>query len=549
MSVARVLSRAELGLEAPQVQVEVHLGAGLPAFTIVGLPAPVVRESRERVRAALENSGYDFPQRRITVNLAPVELFKQGGRFDLPIALGLLIASGQLAAPNRPPVECYGELGLTGELKPVGGLFLAALQASRVGHALIVPAANAAEVALAAPQRACAAAHLRAAALGLAGRPPQYAAEGSRHGSQARLPELFRVRPVEAPGAASAASAAAAAAAEAEAASLADVIGQHQAKRALLIAAAGGHSLLMIGPPGSGKSMLAARLPGLLPALSPDEALEVASIRALSGETLEPRDWGRRPFRCPHHSSSASAMVGGGASVLPGEISLAHRGVLFLDELPEFDRRVLEALREPLESGRITIARAARRLHLPARFQLVAAMNPCPCGYQGDAHTQCRCTPARVRHYRERVSGPLLDRIDMRVMVVRLRAPELAQLAGGTGERSRAAACDDAGGAGGAGGTGVSFATQAQAVRARRIARSGAPSAWLSAAQLRAGSHLSAAGARLMRQACQRWPLSGRGVQRLLALARTIADLAGSDEIEAPYLAEAIQLRRPFEEP
>ncbi len=547
MGVARVLSRAELGMEAPQVQVEVHLGVGLPAFTIVGLPALVVRESRERVRAALENSGYDFPQRRITVNLAPVELAKHGGRFDLPIALGLLIASGQLAAPARPLVECYGELGLAGELKPVNGLFLAALQASRAGHTLIVPAANAEEVALAAVASACAATHLRAAvrayirgpgspgALGSPGSPgapglpgapgsppgspgspppPGPAAGGSASG-----PELFRIQPIDA------LAADVQVRDDAEVPGLAEVIGQHHAKRALVIAAVGGHSILLIGPPGSGKSMLAARLPALLPPLSAEEALEVASLRALSGQRLQARDWTRRPFRCPHHTSSASAMVGGGAAVLPGEISLAHCGVLFLDELPEFDRRVLEALREPLESGRITIARAARRLHLPARFQLIAAMNPCPCGYQGDARVECRCTPGQVRHYRERVSGPLLDRIDIRVTVARLAARELAQLVGG-------------------GTDGADYAAQVRAARARRLQRSGALNGPVSA--LRECRALPAPTARLMRQACQRWPLSGRGVQRLLGLSRTIADLADSEAIEPAHLAEAIQLRRPL---
>jgi magnesium chelatase family protein len=532
MSVARVLSRAELGLEAPQVQVEVHLGAGLPAFTIVGLPAPVVRESRERVRAALENSGYHFPQRRITVNLAPVELAKHGGRFDLPIALGLLIASGQLAAPATPLIECYGELGLAGELKGVHGLFLAALQASRAGHSLIVPVANAAEVALAAPASACAATHLRAAVRALRGppfgQPPRSAGQGERAAS-----ELFRIQPADmrVAGAGSCEAGEGSERGESsergEAPGLCDVVGQHHAKRALVIAAAGGHSMLMTGPPGSGKSMLAARLPGLLPPLSADEAFEVAGLRALSGQSLEAREWHRRPFRCPHHTSSASAMVGGGAAVLPGEISLAHCGVLFLDELPEFDRRVLEALREPLESGRITIARAARRLYLPARFQLLAAMNPCPCGYQGDARVACRCTPGQVRHYRARVSGPLLDRIDIRVTVARLAAPELALLVGG-------------------GADAVDYVAQVRAAHARRLQRSGALKVAPPVPGRRADGGLSAAAGRLMRQTCQRWPLSGRAVQRLLALSRTIADLADSDVIELAHLAEAIQLRRPL---
>lgn len=516
MSVARVLSRAELGLEAPQVQVEVHLGAGLPAFTIVGLPAPVVRESRERVRAALENSGYKFPQRRITVNLAPVELAKHGARFDLPIALGLLIASSQISAPAPASIECYGELGLAGELKPVNGLFLAALQASRVGHALIVPAANADEVALAAPSSASAATNLRAAARALWGSASETVMPGAAAGC-----ELFRIGAADRPHTDTAGN-------DREVPKLTDVIGQHHAKRALVIAAAGSHSMLMIGPPGSGKSMLAARLPSLLPPLAAQEALEVASLRALSGQKLDAREWNRPPFRCPHHTSSASAIVGGGAAALPGEISLAHAGVLFLDELPEFDRRVLEALREPLESGRISIARAARRLHLPARFQLIAAMNPCPCGYQGDARVECRCTPGQVRHYRERVSGPLMDRIDIRVTVARLAAPELAQLISGSTDGA------------------VDYAEQVRSARARRLRRSVAPNAASSVTASGGCGSLPGATARLMRQTCQRWPLSGRAVQRLLAVSRTIADLADSDAIEPAHLAEAIQLRRPL---
>jgi magnesium chelatase family protein len=354
MSLARILSRTQLGLEAPLVQVELHVGPGLPGFTIVGLPAPVVRESRERVRAALLNSGYQFPAGRITVNLAPVELSKQGGRFDLPIALGLLIASGQLRAPQRV-FECYGELGLAGDLRPVSGLFLAALHAGKDGHALLVPGANAGEVAHSGHAAAWGAATLREAAGWLAARAADAALHALPAGDGAPATALAGAPTLPA---------------------LADVVGQWQAKRALIIAAAGGHSLLMVGPPGSGKSMLAARLPGLLPPLSQAEALEVAGIASVSGLQRDAWGWTRRPFRAPHHTASAHAIVGGGPLIHPGEISLAHRGVLFLDELPEFDRRVLESLREPLETGSITIVRARSRLALPAQFQLVAAMNP-----------------------------------------------------------------------------------------------------------------------------------------------------------------------------
>ncbi|HEX4023998.1 MAG TPA: YifB family Mg chelatase-like AAA ATPase [Steroidobacteraceae bacterium] len=525
MSVARVLSRTEFGLDAPLVQVEVHLSAGLPAFTIVGLPARVVSESRERVRAALLNSGYQFPPRRITVNLAPVELSKQGGRFDLPIALGLLIASGQLQPRSPQTVECYGELGLAGELKPVAGLFLAALHASRAGHALIVPSASAAEVALSGHAAAAALSGERpASGISLiSGTDPALSAGGTGAGARGTGPDSV--------------------------ASLADVVGQWQAKRALLIAAAGAHSMLMTGPPGSGKSMLAARLPGLLPPLSRAEALELAGVVALSGARLDPQRWRTRPFRSPHHTASAHAVVGGGPGVRPGEISLAHHGVLFLDELPEFDRRVLEALREPLESGTITIARAARSLTLPARFQLIAAMNPCPCGYLGDPLQDCRCSPSRIERYRQRVSGPLLDRIDIRVTVPRLPPAELARAIGigvSGGDALEAAMPQAAVPEATVPGS-PDPAARVCAARARRVSRSGELCAFLSAAELRCCCTLRRDAAALLRRSCQRLAISARGMQRLLALSRTIADLADSDIIEAAHIAEAIQLRRPLE--
>jgi magnesium chelatase family protein len=524
-SVERTLSRAQLGIDAPLVQVEVHLSSGLPSFTVVGLPAPVVRESRERVRAALLSSGYAFPAGRITVNLAPVELSKQGGRFDLPIALALLRASGQLIVPAEPELECYGELGLDGELKAVAGLFLAALHAQAAQHAVLVPWANRSEVGLSGHTRIHAAPDLRAAAR-LAAR-AAIAPAITQEIAPAMAPAIAHE---PAPGAAAAPP------------SLADVAGQSRAKRALLVAAAGAHGVLMYGPPGTGKSMLAARLPGLLPPLSSAEALEVASIASIAGFGADVTRWRQRPFRAPHHSASAHAIVGGGQWIRPGEISLAHCGVLFLDELPEFDRRVLEALREPMETGTITIVRTRARVSLPARFQLVAAMNPCPCGYLGDTREECRCGPARVARYRQRISGPLLDRIDIRVPVPR---PPVEQLlpwrhsgetvgsAPGPARGSGVAACAEGG-----------AAAQAQAARALRVERSGAPSAHLGPEGLRQCCALQPSGESLLRRGCERLALSGRAVHRLLALGRTIADLAGSDSIEAPHLAEALQLRR-----
>jgi magnesium chelatase family protein len=506
-SCARCLSRAQLGLEAPLVQVEAQVGSGLPNFTVVGLPAPVVRESRERVRAAILSSGFEFPAGRITINLAPAELSKQGGRFDLPIALALLAAMGQLPAQPRRTHECYGELGLAGELKPVAGLLLAALHAQAAEHALIVPSQNAEEVRLSGHPAVHGAANLRAAALLFAGQPAPACAQ---QGSAQPLPVPSEPMPALL--------------------SLSEVVGQWHAKRALTIAAAGGHSLLMIGPPGSGKSMLAARLPELLPPLTAAEALEVASIASTAGLKLEARSWMRRPFRTPHHSASTQAIIGGGERIRPGEITLAHHGVLFLDELPEFDRRVLESLREPLETGAITIARAAARLELPARFQLIAAMNPCPCGYYGDPLQRCVCSTARVERYRQRISGPLLDRIDIRIEVPRLAGDAFAA----STPLTRSAPAGDA----------VPAGMQVQQAQRWRLHRSGCLSARLDASQIQRYCRLPPDSQRLLERSAERLALSGRGIHRLLAVGRTIADLAGSEAIEPPHLAEAVQLRR-----
>jgi magnesium chelatase family protein len=498
--IATTLCRGQLGLDAPLVHVEVNLGSGLPTFVIVGLPEAAVRESKERVRAALENCGFEFPAGRITVNLAPADLPKEGGRFDLAIAVGILIASAQVArsaeAPSGAPCELYGELGLDGALKPVRGLLPAAVRAVQAGHRMLVPAANV-EDALIAANRA--------------------AVSGSRHLLDAcaclRGESTSALPPSPRPSASTSC-----------APSLADVRGQHQAKRALIIAAAGAHSLLLLGPPGSGKSMLAQRLPALLPPLTRAEALEVAMIASVSAAGFDPRSFGSRPFRAPHHTASAPAIIGGGARALPGEASLAHRGVLFLDELPEFDRQALEALREPLESGVVALSRAQVRAHYPAAFQLVAAMNPCPCGYLGDLTAACRCTPRQIERYRARVSGPLLDRIDLHIEVARVPARELSSEQ--TDEGSSPAPA------------------QVARARAQQLSRGGKLNRDLSPEELRNKAHLTAGARELMGQAFDQLRLTARSYHRVLRVARTIADLEESEAVEPRHVAEAVQLRR-----
>ncbi|MEO6080176.1 MAG: YifB family Mg chelatase-like AAA ATPase [Steroidobacteraceae bacterium] len=508
MGFAQVLTRAHGGLAAPLVRVEVHLGSGLPSFTIVGLPAPVVRESRERVRAALAHCGFELPAGRITVNLAPAEIPKQGCRFDLPIALGILLASGQ-AQPtcDLATTEFYGELGLTGDLRPVPGLLLAALEAAAVGHTLFVPVANASAVAAMAVARVHAIAHLRELASGAAVAALVPDAMAGESAVAPPLPEL------------------------------ADVRGQWQAKRALVIAAAGGHSLLMRGPPGSGKSMLAQRLPALLPPLSRAEALEVAAIAAAAqddagvgaGASVDASGacGSRRPFRAPHHTASAHAIVGGGAAIRPGEISLAHHGVLFLDELPEFDRRVLEALREPLESGRVSVVRANQRADFPAQFQLVAAMNPCPCGNAGLATPRCRCKPRQIQGYRSRISGPLLDRIDLQVELPPVDAAEL--LCAGTAAAHSLTSAD--------------ARRQVCAARQRQLRRQGKVNARLEPAQTLEHCGLAAAPRALLQRATSQRGHSARSQHRILRVARSIADLADRDVVTAEDLAEALAMR------
>ncbi|MGE5027180.1 MAG: YifB family Mg chelatase-like AAA ATPase, partial [Betaproteobacteria bacterium] len=452
-----------------------------------------VKESKDRVRSALLNAQFEFPARRITVNLAPADLPKESGRFDLPIALGILAASGQIAPDLLADYEFAGELALTGALRPIRGALAMTCKASRDGRAFVLPAENAAEAALVEEAKIYPASSLLEVCAHLAGRQPLARRQGAPAATHQSYPDFSEVK------------------------------GQAHAKRALEVAAAGAHSILMAGPPGTGKTMLAARLPGILPAMTEEEALESAAIQSLSGG-FRIEHWRQRNFRSPHHSASGPALVGGGGNPRPGEISLAHQGVLFLDELPEFSRAVLEALREPLESGRITISRAARQADFPARFQLVAAMNPCPCGYLGHPNGKCRCTPDMVARYRGKISGPLLDRIDLQIEVPSLSEDELTHQA--TGETSAA------------------IQARVEAACQRQLARQGKANAALSTREIDAFCQPDAAGEGLLKQAIGRLNLSARGYHRVLKVARTIADLAGSEGIGAAQIAEAIQYRR-----
>ena len=493
MSLAIVHSRAQIGVDAPSVTVEAHLANGLPSLALVGLPETAVKESKDRVRSAILNCALDFPPRRITLNLAPADLPKDGGRFDLAIALGILAASGQLPAESLTSLECLGELALSGAIRPVQGVLPAALAARQAGRTLVVPKENAEEASLATGLSVLAVEHLLELVAHLNGQTPlpPYQPQGLLRHTQP-YPDL------------------------------AEVQGQIAAKRALLVAAAGNHNLLLSGPPGTGKTLLASRLPGLLPPLTEEEALQVAAIRSVASHTPL-QSWPQRPFRHPHHSASGPALVGGGSRPQPGEITLAHHGVLFLDELPEFDRRVLEVLREPLESGQIVIARARDKVSFPARFQLVAAMNPCPCGFLGDPSGRCRCSPEQIQRYRGKLSGPLLDRIDLHITVAR----ESTQLD---------APVDN-------GDTSAAAASRVAAARDIQLQRQGIANAFLDLPGLRTHCALEGADRQWLEHACERLTLSLRSAHRVLKVARTLADLQAEAQISRQHLAEALQYR------
>lgn len=492
-------TRASIGISAPEVTVEVHLSNGLPGLTIVGLPEAAVRESKERVRSAIINSGYNFPTRRTTINLAPADLPKEGGRYDLPIALGILAASEQIEAQCLMHYEFLGELALTGEIRSVKGVLPASIAAAKERSALIVANDNAAEAALPQTSVIYGAKYLTQVIQHLMGeqrlgQQSNITLKQSSHQSRSHRLDL------------------------------ADIKGQVNAKRALEIAAAGGHSLLLYGPPGTGKTMLAARLPTLLPLLTEEEFLEISAIKSIANATQPQSSWGERSFRNPHHTASGAALVGGGSNPKPGEISLAHHGVLFLDELPEFSRKVLEVLREPLESGEIIISRAARQVQYPAKFQLIAAMNPCPCGYLGDSTKPCQCSADQIKRYRSKISGPLLDRIDLHIEVPRLPKGALSQT-----EPNKE--------------TSEMVRQRVTEARDRQLTRCRQANANMDNRDIEQYCRLSPEDYALLDSALETLNLSARSYHRILKVSRTIADLDGAEQINTVHIMEALSYR------
>lgn len=496
MSLATAYSRGKQGINAPLVSIEVHITNGLPGLSIVGLPEATVRESKDRVRSALINSTFEFPPRRITINLAPADLPKEGGRFDLAIALAILAASRQIDPESLKRHECIGELSLSGELRPVNGLLPAALQARDSGRHLIAPVSNLHEIQLIDNIEAVGAHHLLEVCAHLNG--------------QQRIENSSPEKPVP----------------SADQNDFSEVQGQQQAKRAMEIAAAGNHNLLMIGPPGTGKSMLAERFSSLLPPLSEQQALENASIVSISTNSINLGRWRKPAYRSPHHTASAAALVGGGSNPMPGEISLAHHGVLFLDELPEFDRKVLEVLREPLETGKITISRATRQTDFPARFQLIAAMNPCPCGHLGDPSGRCHCTADQIQRYRSKISGPLLDRIDMHIEVPRIAYETLSNRQPIHTESSQ------------------EIAKRVQLAREIATQRQETCNARLTPSKIKQFCPLDKESDKILKTATEKLGLSPRAYHRILKVARTIADLGNHRNISLADLSEAIGYRR-----
>ncbi len=498
MSIAIAYSRASQGIHAPLVTVETHLSPGLPKINIVGLPEEEVKESRERVRSAIINAGLTFPSCRITINLAPADLPKEGGRFDLPIALSILAASQQIPNEILHEYEFAGELALSGELRAIKGVLPFALETSRAGRNLLIPQLNVSEAALIEKLKVFPGSDLLRICVHLSGQDPiAYAVPNVL--TQEELTD--------------------------DKVDFKDVSGQKHAKRALEIAAAGGHSVLMAGPPGTGKTMMAMRLPTILPKLSEDDALEVAAIKSLSLNGFDASMWRERPFRAPHHTASAVALVGGGRTPRPGEISLAHNGVLFLDELPEYDRKVLEVLREPIESGRVMISRANHQTEFPAAFQLIAAMNPCPCGYLSDPKRSCQCTVEQINRYRNKLSGPLMDRIDMHIEVPTLKPTELSQQSE-TPESSEM------------------IRERVVLARMRQIKRAKQINAKLGTRQIKQFCHIEQPERDFLQAAIEKLGLSARAFHRVLKVARTIADLEGKDNIEKNHLFEALSYRR-----